>query len=127
MGKKDNLTEKEKEALHELQLGKENIRKAYGQLLEFHHNIGRGMNHIKQAADLFREAGRDEQAEKVGSVVPMNIMEDFWSWKLTDRFEDGLLKDVLDVDSEVRENLANGERHINEKQMEKERKEDYWD
>lgn len=127
MSDRDNLTEKEKEALHELQLGKENIRKAYGDLLEFHHEVGRGMNHIKRSSDILSEEGKDEQAEKLADVVPMNVMNDFWTWELTDRFEDGLLKEVLDVDSEIRENLVDGERHINEKEMEEYRKENYWD
>lgn len=127
MSEKNDLSDTEKEALHQLQLGKENIRQAYGQLLEFHHNIGRGMNHIKKASDLLEEGGREDEAKEVSDVVPMNVMEDFWSWKLTDRFEDGMLNDVLEADSEVRENLADGERHINEKEMEQKRKEDYWD
>lgn len=127
MSEKNNLSDTEKEALHQLQLGKENIRKAYGQLLEFHHNTGRGMNHMKEAADLLEEAGRKDEAEKVGDLVPANVMDDFWTWELTDQFEDGMLKDVLETDSEVRGSLADGDRHINEKEMEKERKENYWD
>ena len=127
MSENDELTETEIEALHELQLGKENIRKGYGKLLDFHHNIGRGINHFKKASELLDEAEKNEESKKVKDVIPENAIEDYWTWELVDKFEDKMLKHVLDVDSSVRDELADGERHINEKKMEEQRKDMYWD
>lgn len=127
MSDNNNLSDKEKKALHELQLGKEKVRKGYGKLLEFHHNIGDGMNHFNKATDLLEEAGREEEAEKLGKIVPENVVEDYWTWKLTDKFEDGLLSDVLETDSAIREKMVDGERHVYEEEIEEKRKEEYWD
>lgn len=127
MGDNSNLTEKEIEALHQLQLGKEHIRKAYGQLLGCHHEVGRGMNKIKKATEILEDCEREDLSEEVGSIVPANATSDRWTWEIVDDFEDNLLEDVLKTDKEVREELADGQRHINEEQMENMRKSSFWD
>lgn len=120
------LTDEEKEALHQLQLGKENIRKAYGKLLGFHHDIGSGMNHFQKAADILEDADREE-SEVIADIVPEDAVDECWTWEIVDKFEDGLLRDVLNADSSVREKMVDGERHINEYEMETRRKREYWD
>lgn len=123
----DNLSDEEMEALHEMQLGKEDIRKAYGQLVQFHHNIGSGMNHFKKAADKLEEADMKNESDEVGEIVPKDVIEGYWTWKLIEEFEEDFFQDVMSTESDVREKLSDGEEHVNEQLMEKRRKENYFD
>ncbi|ELZ20152.1 hypothetical protein C477_07031 [Haloterrigena salina JCM 13891] len=45
------LSDVEADALHELQLGIEYVHRAYGTLLEFHHELGHAMDRMGDAED----------------------------------------------------------------------------
>lgn len=122
-----DLTEKEIEALHHLQLGKEDIKKARGYLMDFHHEIGSGMNHYKKAHELLEEVDRDKSADEISEMVPRDVIEGYWSWKLVEEFESHFYDPVSDAEESVRDRMADGEEHINEQIMEKDRKRKFWD
>ena len=48
----DTLTETEREALHEVELGVENLHRAHGHLVSFHHSTGRAMDHLAVAEEV---------------------------------------------------------------------------
>lgn len=119
-GAAEGLSETELEALHELQLGKENLHKAHGNLIKFHHKIGRGMGHYDTAVDLLREEGHDDLADNLQNGMAMGVIEGRWSWSIVDEFEEFFLPTNLDAEADIRTELTDDsrERHINERLLE---------
>jgi hypothetical protein len=115
------LTTTERQALHELQLGIENLYRGYGSLLEFHHLIGRGMDHIYVAEKRLREAGHEAQADSLrDEALPVGIFEDTWSYEVVESFKREFLADVSGFEREIRKDLADGKEHITERRQQRE-------
>lgn len=113
-----DLTDAEREALHELQLGVEQVYRAYGRLLGFHHSLGRGMDHLDEGERLLREAGHEAYADALRDRhLPAGAVGDQWSYELVESFRHGLLAAVSDFENEVREDLADGTEHVTERQQ----------
>jgi hypothetical protein len=53
----DDLTDAEKRALHQMQVGVEHVGRARGRRLDFHHEIGDAFDHFEAARESLREAG----------------------------------------------------------------------
>ncbi|WP_435349022.1 hypothetical protein [Haloarchaeobius sp. HRN-SO-5] len=116
----DELTDEEEEALHELQLGIENLYRGYGSLLEFHHTIGHGMDHLHDAEEMLREAGHEETADRLrDEVLPAGVFEDRWSYEVVESFKRDFLADVADFEEQTREELAGGREHITERRQQR--------
>jgi hypothetical protein len=112
----DELTATERDALHALQLGVEHVDRAYGHLLGFHHQVGRGMDHLADAESLFREAGHEAFADRLrDELLPAGVVDDRWSYELVEAFADGMQTDVHAFDSSVRGELVDGRRHVSER------------
>ncbi|WP_152039789.1 hypothetical protein [Salinigranum salinum] len=111
-----DLTDSERTALHELQLGVEGVHRAYGHLLAFHHAIGRSMDHFAAAEPQLREAGHEEHADAIRDChLPAGVIDDHWSYELVEGFEQGFLADVTAFDAAVRADLAGGRSHVAER------------
>ena len=121
MATPEDLTETEREALHELQRSIEHAHRAYGVLLEFHHEMGDGIDHLESARGLLREAGHDEYADALrDDLLTAGVFEDNWTYELVDGFRTGLLDDVDSFEADVREDLADGERYLAERDLQRE-------
>ncbi|WP_232703527.1 hypothetical protein [Halobacterium wangiae] len=117
----DDLTPAEREALHELQLGVEHVYRAYGRLLGFHHSLGRGVDHLDAAERLLRETGHEEFANALRDEhLPAGAVGDKWSYELVEAFRHGLLADVSEFETGVRDSLAGGEEHVTERRQQRE-------
>jgi hypothetical protein len=115
-GAVDELTETEREALHALQLGVEHVDRAYGQLLGFHHHVGRGMDRLAAAEDLLRAAGHEAFADHLrDELLPSGVVGERWSYELVEAFADGMQADVHEFDSDLRDALVGGRRHVVER------------
>lgn len=116
----DDLSETERQALHELQLGVEHAHRGFGALLECHHEIGNGMDHLENARSLLREAGHEEYADRLrDDLLPAGVFDDNWTYELVEAFHDGFLTDVDDFEGEVRSDLAGGEKHVTERDQQR--------
>lgn len=114
----DGLSEAEREALHELQLGIEHVYRGYGALLTFHHQIGHAMDHVSEAEVRLREAGRDRWADEIRDyLLPAGVVGDDWTYELVRAFREGFLRDVTDFESAVRDGLADGVDHVTERRQ----------
>ena len=112
------LTDAEEQALHELQLGIEHIHRAYGTLLEFHHDLGHAMDRMSDAEDALREAGHDEWADDLrDDHLPAGAISDQWTFELVEEFSTEFLEEVDDFESEVRDELADGLDHVTERRQ----------
>ena len=113
-----DLTEAEQQALHELQLGVENLYRGYGSLLDFHHAIGRGMDHLHDAEEVLREAGHEKRADMLrDEALPTGVLEDKWTYEIVESFEREFLAEVSGFEQDVREELADGKEHITERRQ----------
>ncbi|ARS89426.1 hypothetical protein [Natrarchaeobaculum aegyptiacum] len=113
-----DLTEEERQALHELQLGVEHLYRGYGSLLDFHHAIGRGMDHLYDAEEILRKAGHEERADLLrDEALPTGILENMWTYEIVESFKRDFLTEVSGFERDVREDLADGKEHITERRQ----------
>lgn len=113
-----DLTDDERDALHEFQLAAEHFQRAYGDLLGYHHKVGRAMDRLADAEELLRDAGRAELADELRDEhLPAGAIEDKWTYEVVEEFRDGLYDDVQSFEAAVRDELADGERHVAEKRQ----------
>ncbi|MFC5971252.1 hypothetical protein ACFPYI_07895 [Halomarina salina] len=119
-----DLSDAEREALHDLQLGIEKLYRGYGALLDWHHHVGSGMNYFAAAERQLREAGHTAFADELRDVhLPAGAVEDQWTYELVDVFRHGFLADVTAFEASVREDLADGGPHVTERRHQRERRE----
>ena len=116
-GREDlELTPVERDALHEFQLAIEYVYRAYGDLLAFHHQLGHAMDRLATGEEYLREAGHDEQANRLrDECLPSGAIDDRWTYELVEEFADGFLEEVTDFETDVREDLADGLEHVTER------------
>ena len=120
MGASEDLSEDEREALHNLQLGTEHLYRAYGHLLSFHHAVGHAMDRLADAEDQFEAAEHTEHAAALrDDILPAGVFGDTWSYELVEKYEDGVLNDVANFQTAVRSDLTGGERHVTERDQQR--------
>jgi hypothetical protein len=115
-----DLTAGEREALHQVELGLEWLHRAHGHLVEFHHNTGHAMDHLADAESALRDCGYDDLADALAEqYLPRGVIdEDRWSYDVLECFQEGFLTDVSTFESTVRAEVADGRRHVAERQQE---------
>lgn len=116
------LSETEREALHEIELGAEWVHRAHGALIEFHHDIGHGMDHFERAQTLLREAGRTELADTLrDEQLPQGVDDrDRWSYELLEDFRDGFLHATITFENAAHQRVSGGKRHVAERAQKRE-------
>lgn len=124
------LTQAERDALHEVDLGIERLHRAHGHLVAFHHNTGRGMDHLDSAEAGFRAAGHTDMADILrDEYLPRGVarasdsddsIDGVWSYAILEGFQDTFLDDILTFGEAVHTRVANSVRHLNERQQERE-------
>lgn len=130
MGASEDLSEDEREALHDLQLGTEHLYRAYGHLLSFHHAVGHAMDRLADAEDELEAADHHSHAAVLrDDILPAGVFGDTWSYELVEAYEDGVLSDVSNFQTVVRSDLAGGKRHVTERDQQQRwrRRAEDWD
>lgn len=109
-------------ALHDVELGVEWLRRAHGDLLAFHHEVGHAMDHLADAESALRECGRTDLADALrDEFLPRGVLEDDrWSYEVVEGYEADFLEPLVDFECEARERIADGRRHVAERQQERE-------
>jgi len=117
------LDDKTVEALGKLSEALECIEQARGMLYGFHRLTGTADFAAGEAAELFREAGHHEMAERVASeLVGRNVLEGRWTFQVMEEYDDGYYADVKRLEHEAREQLAEGRRHLQEAELKEQRR-----
>ena len=116
------LSDSERSALHQVELGIEWLHRAHGALVEFHHNTGHAMDHFAQAEELFRDAGDDQLADSLRDEhLPRGVVDgDRWSYDLLENFDEGFLCEMVDFEESARQSVSDGQRHVAERVQERE-------
>ena len=108
----DELSDDERAAVEEIERALEWFHRAHGSLVEFHHAVGRAMDHLDAAEDDLR-GERGDLADRIREdVLPAGVTADGdLTYELVAEFEDGLLAEVEAVAETAFEDLADGERY----------------
>jgi hypothetical protein len=114
-------TDRELEAMHELELGLEWVHRAHGHLVVFHHGTGYGVDHLARAEELLRECGHEMLADTLRDEhLPRGVIDgDRWSSDVLASFQAGLLAAVLAFEERAREEVTDGGRHAMERRQER--------
>jgi hypothetical protein len=123
----ESLSDTEAEALHEVELGIEHLKRAHGHLVSFHHAVGRGMDHLADAETLLRAAGHDALADAIrDDYLPRGVIESThpedqgrWSYDILERYEDAFLDDIVAFGAQAADEIAGGLRHVEERRQER--------
>lgn len=118
----EGLSDEEVEALHELELAVEWLRRAHGDLVAFHHEVGHAMDHLADAEGALREAERPELANAVrDEYLPRGVLDDDrWSYDVLESYESSFLEPLCEFEHNTRDRIAEGQRHVAERRQERE-------
>lgn len=108
----DGMTDDERAAVEEVERGLESVYRAHGALVEFHHQIGRAMEHFDEAEGRLRGEHGHIADRLRDDVLPAGVTDDGeLTYELVAEFEDGLLSVVESVADSTLEELADGTRY----------------
>ena len=108
----DDLSDDERTAVEEMERGLEQIHRAHGSLVEFHHAVGSAMEHFDEAeAHLGDEhAGLADTLRE--EVLPAGVTADGkLTYQVVAEFEEGLLETAEAAADRTFEALADGRRY----------------
>jgi hypothetical protein len=116
-----DLTATEREALHTVELGVEWLHRAHGNLVEFHHKTGHAMDHLADAEQQLREAGHTDLADALrDEYLPRGVIDESrWSYDVLESYQEGFLGDIVAFEERARGEIADGSRHVTEREQER--------
>ncbi|WP_421121612.1 hypothetical protein ACE2AJ_09580 [Aquihabitans daechungensis] len=101
----------------------EYVERARGHLYSMHQLIGRADLLFEEAADLFREAGEEEAADRLQrDVVGRNVLDGRWTFQVVDEFDDLYHGVVTEAVRSLEREYHDGERHVYEARMKEQRR-----
>jgi hypothetical protein len=111
------------EAVGRASEGLEYVERARGHLYSLHQLIGRADILFGEAADLFREIGHADVADRLErDVVGRNVLDGRWTFQIVDEFDD-LYHDVItEAVRSLERRFHDGERHVYEARMKEQRR-----
>lgn len=111
------------EALGKLSEALEVVEHARGYLYGFHRLTGTADLALGEAVDLFRKAGHDAIADRLQTeLVGRNVIEGRWTFQIVEDYDDNYWGPFRAFETEVRERLTGGERHLHEARMKQQRR-----
>lgn len=100
------------EAVHQVEVAVEWIERAFGALLDAHHQVGHAQGLMLEAAAALREAGHGALGDRAeNEVAPLDAAAGRWTYQVVDEFRAHLLEPARAFEEEVRDRLADGVRH----------------
>ena len=89
----------------------------------FHRLSGHADLQAGEAADLLREAGHAELADRIESeLVGRNVVEGRWTFQLVEEYDEGYYATFRDLERAARDGLAEGKPHLFEAEMKEDRR-----
>lgn len=119
----DGVTDATVEALGKLSEALEAVEEARGSLYAFHRLSGHADLQAGEAADMLREAGHAELADRVETeLIGRNVIEGRWTFQLVEEYDEGYYATFRDLERTARDDLAEGKPHLFEAEMKEDRR-----
>jgi len=119
----EGVSDRAVEAAGKLSEAFEYAVRARGHLYSFHQLIGRADFLAGDAADLVREAGHGELADRLRTeLVGRNVLDGRWTFQVVEEFDAVYYERFRAFDDEVREELTGGVRHAYEARLKEQRR-----
>ena len=110
-------------ALGKLSEALEVVEQARGFLYGFHRLTGKADLALGEAVDLLREAGHGGLAERIDvELVGRNVIDGRWTFQIVEDYDAGYYEAFTAADARVRDELAEGRRHLFEAEMKEDRR-----
>ena len=101
----------------------ETVERARGHLYSFHQLMGGADLTLGAAVQELHEAGHHEQAERLATeLVGRNVLPGRWTFQVVEEFDDGYWTAFRDHERGLRDELAQGRRHLFEAEMKEDRR-----
>jgi hypothetical protein len=111
------------EALGKLSEALEVVENARGMLYAFHRLSGAADLTLGEAVDGLRAIGQVEWADRIETeLIGRNVIEDRWTFQIVDDYDNGYYRAFVDLEGEVRDELAGGVKHLYEARMKEARR-----
>lgn len=118
----EDVSEETVEGVGKLSEAFEYIERAKGHLYSFHQLMGRADFLVEEAADLLREAGHREFADRLAQdLVGRNVLDGRWTFQVVEEFDDVYYEFFRGIERESRQ-LTGGVRHLHEARMKEQRR-----
>ncbi len=111
------------EALGKLSEALEAVEEARGSLYAFHRLSGHADLQAGEAADMLRDAGHGELADRIETaLVGRNVVEGRWTFQLVEEYDEGYYATFRGLERDARDALVEGRPHLFEAEMKEDRR-----
>ncbi len=118
----EGVSEKTIEGVGRLSEAFEYIERAKGHLYSFHQLMGRADFLVEESAEILREAGHEEFADRLEQeLMGRNVLDGRWTFQIVEEFDDVYYEFFRGIERESRE-LTGGVRHLYEARMKEQRR-----
>ncbi len=101
------------------------LERARGALYDFHQMLGHVDFQMGDAADMLRDAGHADWAQRLErEVVGRNVLDGRWTFQIVEEFEALYYDFVKQVERELCDALMGGKRHVFEAELKERRRTD---
>ncbi len=98
------------------------IERARGRLYDFHQLSGHADLLVGQAVEALRDAGHDEQADRLErELVGRNVLDGRWTFQVVEEYDDHYWSVARELAAAVQDELTDGVRHVHEAEMKADR------
>ena len=119
----DGLDDAVVEAIGTASEALEYVERARGHLYALHQLMGRADLLFGEAADLLRDAGLHEDAERLDhDLVGRNVLEGRWTFQVVEEFDGGYYAEATGQVARLVDRHQGGERHAHERRMKEQRR-----
>lgn len=113
------------EALGSVSKSLETIERVRGHLYALHQLTGSADFELDRAVELLRKAGHEAWATRIESdLIGRNVLAGRWTYQIVEEFDDGYYTGFRDLEKALRDDLAQGRRHLYEAELKQHRRTD---
>ncbi|MFE9923704.1 hypothetical protein ACFYQA_19620 [Streptomyces sp. NPDC005774] len=119
----DGVSDTTVKALGGLSKALETAERARGALYTFHQLTGSADLGLDDAVRLLREAGHEEQADRVErEILGRNVIPGHWTFQIVEAYNATYYRPFQQIEQEIRQELAEGRDHLYEAEMKEARR-----
>jgi hypothetical protein len=114
----DGVDQETVDAVGKLTKALETAERARGHLYSFHQLIGEADRRVEKSIEMLRDAGHADWADRLDRELwGRNVLDGRWTFQIVEEFDEGYWTAFRALESEVRDDLQAGRRHLREAGM----------